>query len=273
MSPHSHRMEEKLALTEQQKMGRVEGLRKLIQGETDLKGIKTDDVYLERFLCGTNFNVEEAFKKMKSFYDLLLEYPDWFTKEAPVTKKTLIDEHIRILLNDCDIDGRPIYIVKLGNIDVGKMAMLDVIAVDDIWLEYLYNKDPEITGKGLCVIMDMADYSWKLLKWCRPENVKVGVQKILALPFEDFKVHIVNNSFFANALIKLVWPFLPEKLKKMVVFHDSMETLVKYIEPKILPLEYGGSQKVDSSKLYRELFQSNDEVLKSFKTYRSVEKF
>lgn len=51
---------------------------------------------------------------MKLFYETLLEFPEWFTKEPPIQYKKLIDRQSRLLSDVTDKDGRPIYIVKLG---------------------------------------------------------------------------------------------------------------------------------------------------------------
>lgn len=51
---------------------------------------------------------------MKTFYELLLEFPEWFTIDSPLKKKHIIEENIRVALPETDKEGRPIYLVKLG---------------------------------------------------------------------------------------------------------------------------------------------------------------
>lgn len=51
---------------------------------------------------------------MKTYYELILEYPDWYSKPAPLDKKSLIDKDLRIIIPQHDKEGRPIYIAKLG---------------------------------------------------------------------------------------------------------------------------------------------------------------
>ncbi|KAJ8960658.1 hypothetical protein NQ314_006050 [Rhamnusium bicolor] len=150
------------------------------------------------------------------FYELVLEYPDWFSQPAPLEKKSLIEKHIRVMIPECDKEGRPVYIVNIGNVDVDTMELIDVVAVDDIWIESILAKDPELSGKGLSVIVDIANYPWKMIRWMTPENIKLSVKKMQSLPFKDFRIHIVNKSFLIHATIKIIWPFLPSRLKDMV---------------------------------------------------------
>lgn len=51
------------------------------------------------------------------FYDLLLEYPEWFTKKGPLDKKRIIEENIRVQLGQFDKEGRPIFIAKMGKVN------------------------------------------------------------------------------------------------------------------------------------------------------------
>lgn len=44
----------------------------------------------------------------------MLECPEWYTKDGPLKFKNFIDKDIRIVLPDCDKEGRPIYLLKNG---------------------------------------------------------------------------------------------------------------------------------------------------------------
>lgn len=107
----------------------------------------------------------------------------------------------------------------LANCDVNKMTIYDIAEVDDIFLEFFHISDPLVAKKGVCTIIDIDNFSWRLLKWCAPQHSKVASKKMQALPFRDYRVHIVNESFVMQAAVKLVFPFLPEYIKKMVNIH------------------------------------------------------
>lgn len=91
---------------------------------------------------------------------------------------------------------------------------MDVVAVDDIWLESIFLHYP--TERGLCVIIDISKFPWKCFKWITPYNVKIAVKKIQTLPFKDFQFHVVKKHAMMHAVVKIIWPLLPEYLKQMV---------------------------------------------------------
>lgn len=53
--------------------------------------------------------------QLKNFYELLLEYPDWFTTIDPKEKSDVFNRDIRIIPGGCDKEGRIIFISKIGN--------------------------------------------------------------------------------------------------------------------------------------------------------------
>lgn len=253
----------------QKEDGALEHLRNLVE---NLDTTPSEN-YLQRFLYGANFNVDEAFKKLKIIHDHMLECPEWYTKDGPLKFKNFIDKDIRVVLPDCDKEGRPIYLLKNGNIEPSTTCMLDVVAVDDIWIEYILNKHPEAAAKGLCVIMDIKDQSWKLSRWIQPHNIRNSLKKVDNLPFKEYKVHVVNNSWWISIAIKLIWPFMPQRIKDMITFHfDDMNSFYEYIDKKVLPIEYGGLKEIKYAEIYDDLYKSNDEIFKSFSCYRNVKK-
>ncbi|XP_050309327.1 retinaldehyde-binding protein 1-like isoform X2 [Anthonomus grandis grandis] len=230
-----------------------------------------DQQFIERYLGGTNFDINAAFERIKANYQLILQYPEWFTKDQPISKKELIDKDIRIGIPETDKEGRPIYIVKIGNVDPSSMDLMDIIAVDDIWLESILMKNASETG--LCVVMDIDNLPFRALKWLTPHNVKTGLKKLQCLPFKDYRFHIVNDSIMFKAAINLIWPFVPENIKKMVKFHfNDRRSLHKFIDPVALPLEYGGTnEKIDYAEIREQLYAQNEQIFENFQTYRSVQ--
>lgn len=87
--------------------------------------------------------------------------------------------------------------------------------MDELWFE-LVTEEPETQAKGISILLDMNNYSLKLFKWLTPTNIRVGSAKADLFPSKEIIFHVVNTSMLVNAAIKLVWPFLSERIKKMV---------------------------------------------------------
>lgn len=115
-----------------------------------------------------------------------------------------------------------------GNLDVSKMELLDVVSVDDIWLESVILGNPEYAEKGLCVIIDIYNFSLKMIKWMTPDVVKKSVKKLQTFPFKEYRFHVVNNSYLIHAGIKLIMPFLPQYIKDMVSYQGTLVITSEY---------------------------------------------
>ncbi|KAJ8966896.1 hypothetical protein NQ317_003930 [Molorchus minor] len=134
----------------------------MLNGQEQLKNIKYEDVHLERYMYGSEFDVDAAFAKsyfqIVLFYDSLRNHPEWYQIVDPLDRMVIIEKDIRVMLPECDKEGRPIYISKNANVNVRTMTLPEVVSVDDIWLESLLANNPQITEKGLCVIVDIAKF-------------------------------------------------------------------------------------------------------------------
>lgn len=51
---------------------------------------------------------------MKEYYDLLLNYPDWFITTSPLEMREFVEMNFRYFIDGKDKEGRPIYVCKIG---------------------------------------------------------------------------------------------------------------------------------------------------------------
>ncbi|CAH1953935.1 unnamed protein product [Acanthoscelides obtectus] len=207
---------------------------------------------------------------MKSFYTFLQDSPEWFTTGCPIDKKELVDKDMRIVPKEYDKAGRPIYIFKLGKIDPRIMDLAeDVVPVDDFYLEALMLDDC-VAKKGLCVIVDIANFPWRVMKWLTPHNIAMCIKRILTMPIKEYRFHVVNDSFLIHAAIKIIWPFLPQYLKNSVLFHfGNLDGLQEHISKEVLPHEYAGNKEMDFD--YQQfIYEKNSLIAKSFKINRKM---
>lgn len=91
----------------------------------------------------------------------------------------------------------------------------DVIPVDDFFMEFLLATDPGFQN-GICVIVDVSNLPWNLLKWLTPGNIKIALRRIQAMPIKQYKFHVVNSSRILSIAVNIIWPFLPQQIKDEV---------------------------------------------------------
>jgi hypothetical protein len=109
-------------------------------------------------------------------------------------------------------------------------------------------------------------YSWKMMKWLAPGNVKVASTKADLLPIKHMEVHVVNSSSLMNAAVSIVFPMLSQSIKDQVHFHYSnFPSLHEHLGRDVLPVEYGGLQEnLRYDDLTNYLFKHEDYLNKSF---------
>lgn len=104
-----------------------------------------------------------------------------------------------------------------GNVDPSMDLLKEIIPVEEFWAEsYLTDPNSVLATKGVCIIFDIANFSWKLMKYATPHIIKMAVLKVQSLPIKDYKFHVVNDSFLVHSAIKIVWVFLPKFIQDSV---------------------------------------------------------
>lgn len=83
------------------------------------------------------------------------------------------------------------------------------------------------------------------------------------MPVRIEALHIVNNSWVFEIIFNIFKQFLHEKIIEKVYFHGSdMESLHKHLDPKYLPVTYGGSQPEYGAREWIDGFKKNEAILK-----------
>lgn len=218
----------------------IEELQELLKSEVKLY-INNDEKILLRFLYYADFDVTAAFQKMKSWFKLKFDNPNWFASQVLTDRQNLaMSRDVHCILQDRDPKGRRVYVLKLGNVVVGECEPWENFQVDDLWLELAMDEE-ETQKNGLVYIFDMKGLTLKYLRYFTPTNCKVASTKAENLPVRKLEYHVVNSGFLLNSMVTIVFPFLSGSTKENIFFHKSnWPSLHKHVPPEILPEEYGG---------------------------------
>lgn len=259
-------------LSEDDIRAKIDSLKQLVEENAKLESMRTDDKYLMRFLHSCKFEVDDAYKKMENLYNLVVNYPQFHQYDSPVESKHLVEDQMRFMLKARDKEGRSVYLCKIGNVDPSKCTVFDVIRLDDMWLESMMD-DPLTQAKGFSIVIDIKGYSFGLFRWLIPSTLQFGMKKVDCLPVADIKYHVVNTSFLLDASLKIVWPFLPSRIKESIKFHsNNWDSLHKYIDSSYLPPEYGGTADIDYDELNEEFLSKNKEIADKLDSYKFIVK-
>lgn len=98
---------------------------------------------------------------------------------------------------------------------------------------------------GEIIITDVQNYTFKhfLRALASPTTANVFTKYAQDVSQVEMKqVHILNPSWIMDKFMALMRPFVKKELLKMLKTHpQGYESLFQYIEPEILPIEYGGT--------------------------------
>ncbi|XP_046676256.1 alpha-tocopherol transfer protein-like isoform X2 [Homalodisca vitripennis] len=236
---------------ETQRVEALASLRTLVQDEKDLfVGSPIDDNLLLQYLHYANFNVDEAFEKMKVVYSLKAQNSEWYAhRRDPAVHDVILKKGVHLMLDNRDQLGRRIYLLRLGNLVYGAHEPHEMFQVDDLWLSLALDEE-ETQKNGLVMIFDMEGMPWKFLRYFTPHIVRVTTTKAENIPVRNIQFHVVNPGLLLHTVIQLVFPFLSQATKEQVFFHKKLEGLHAHVSPSALPVEYGGERPaLDPSSL------------------------
>ncbi|GBM91353.1 Clavesin-1, partial [Araneus ventricosus] len=123
-----------------------------------------------------------------------------------------------------------------------EMSYADFVAAGNLIAEYVLD-NPVTQINGYIGIWDFKGFSFKhFLPFCSPKHI-ILLSTLMQDRFPArFKIaYCVNCSPLVNKAWSLINPVLKEKFRKRIkIFGTDMSVLHQYLEPAILPTEYGG---------------------------------
>ncbi|XP_067134222.1 alpha-tocopherol transfer protein-like [Centruroides vittatus] len=202
---------------------------------------RMDDIFLLSFLRARKFDRERALKLLKSYYSVRERYPDYFQDHNPLAVKEALDMKIYGYLRQTDQEGRVIGIGKTRNWDPCKIHIKQLLKSTLMFYDMLLHEHV-MQVNGYIVIFDSEGLTWRHVIQLTPSVIHSIISIMLhSTPVRYKAIHIINVGKFVYLFMSAFMPFIPYKIKKRIHFHSSgMESLHKFIDPKYLPIEYGG---------------------------------
>ncbi|XP_055943726.1 alpha-tocopherol transfer protein-like isoform X2 [Argiope bruennichi] len=130
------------------------------------------------------------------------------------------------------------------------------IPLDDFIKLYLLTslqilRDPMAQINGFKTIFDMKDTNIHHLRHATLHNLYILYHLPLnCIPVRIKGLHVVNQTALVSLAWRILYPFLPEKIKKRTHFHSEPRKLLDYFPSSTLPVQYGGDlPEIDSTEL------------------------
>lgn len=169
-------------------------------------------------------------------------YPQWYQRidVAEPGFSGLTQSGCMLILKERDAFGRRVLLTRPQCFDFDRFSMNDVVRFGSTILDHMGNE--EVTQvAGFVYIIDGSQTSGKFLSLMPLEELKIVFKSFQeTCPLRLKHVFLINFSPVFVAIAEVLTKLLSEKLRKRITFIKSIDEMLKYIDPKILPKEYGG---------------------------------
>jgi hypothetical protein len=209
-----------------------------------LNSIDTDE-FLLRFLRVTNFDLNKAKEWLIHFWKYRTENPQWFTNRDLLKNPLMVDiaeTAYCVQLPKETKDQQLIFLMRVGHFDTTKYSLDDVtkyaFAVTDI-----LNTQSAAQLYGFIIILDFSNIKLQHLRQFTPDHTRRYVdcwEKMY--PVHLRQIHFYNYPSLFDPVLHLFRMFFAKDLKDKIHLHSrpANESLHQYIDPALLPSEYGG---------------------------------
>ena len=226
-------------------VNRAESLRQLRDWlhENPNIGAKTDDLSLLAFLRGCKFDLDRTRRKIREYYKMRAEVPEWFGNRDPGRPEILELLKLGVFVPlDKLHDNRHVVIIRTAAHDPKKHSQDDVFKVGKMILDVLAAENELLQIYGVVAIFDMKNVSLAHARQLPPARIKKAVNAWQNYHCRPKQLEFVNAPVYVNVLLNVFKSFMSKKLRGRVRVHfGGLETLREEMGEGILPAEYGGT--------------------------------
>ncbi|XP_044260972.1 alpha-tocopherol transfer protein-like [Tribolium madens] len=200
---------------------------------------QASELQLILFLQSCYYSIEGAKNAIDNFFTVRTLCPDIFgVPPIEILKRELSVGSINFLPEKTP-EGYAVVVMRLVDTKPEHYNCVNQINFMDMSL--MLKLHQEGTCNGVLAIMDMKGLSFGHLTRFNLVAIKKHLFYVQeAIPVRIKGIHHINLVPFTDKIIAMVKPFMKKELIDLLHFHNSMESLFKYVPKNILPKEYGG---------------------------------
>ncbi|XP_023212473.1 alpha-tocopherol transfer protein-like [Centruroides sculpturatus] len=238
------------------KQKELEEFRDMVLKETELNS-RTDDIFLLGFLRSRKYDKENALQLLRNYYSVRRHVKE-LKNLTPSALEHVLQENVMGYL--C-IDGEKFLgFGRASHWDTTKISAIDLGRCIMLYIDLALNIH-SFQVNGVSIIVDAKTVSWRHVVQLTPRVVKLLVSCFYkTLPVSYKSIHFVNMNAYLLGIHAMFRPLIPKKIRQRVHVHGSnMEALHKEIDPKYLPVEFGGTLNSFDWSSPNQLIMENEE--------------
>ncbi|XP_031331824.1 alpha-tocopherol transfer protein-like [Photinus pyralis] len=199
------------------------------------------DLQFAIFLHSCHWSMEQAKTTIDKFLTYRGAWPDFFAERNPNDPKVRVNMDVALcsFLPTRTAENYKILYARLMDTNVDKFSLSGFQKVFDMCM--MLELMQKGTFDGFVLISDLSNAS---IGHALKGDILVSRRILLylqeALPVRLKGIHVITTSAIRNLIVALVKPFLNKEVARLLHFHDSIESLCKFVPRELLPADLGG---------------------------------
>ncbi|KAI5647042.1 CRAL/TRIO domain-containing protein [Phthorimaea operculella] len=217
-------------------------MREWVQQNTDIRNVRTDDIFLLRFLRQKKFSIPMAQQTLLKYLSLKKYYLEYFTNldcDEPKLEEILRNGYIAVSPVR-DAKGRRVIVYDMGKFNATKFNCWDMCRAHALVYESLM-EDPVDQVCGFTHVGDGSGATAAHVTTWNPSDfarlMKWGEQ---SMPMRHKEFHIVNAPAALKYIIDFAVSKVTPKMAQRLHCHTNLKQLHKHMDPSCLPTTHGG---------------------------------
>ncbi|CAG7785419.1 unnamed protein product [Allacma fusca] len=220
----------------------LEQMRQWIRKTAFIKDCRLDANFLLRFLRNKKFSVPMAQETLLKYIAMRQQHTTWFQYSGVNDSAVMdfINRGIILVLPKRDQEGRRVILTSAGSIDPQLHTVESLIKAIMVVFEFLL-EDEVNQIRGFSHLMDQSGVTASHLVLWNPSELSrlIGACE-KSVPMRHKRVDVVSLPSWVNYILDFAKSLMSEKLRSRIWLHEDRAALLKKVDGKILPKEYGG---------------------------------
>uniref|UniRef100_A0A1A9V8R4 CRAL-TRIO domain-containing protein n=1 Tax=Glossina austeni TaxID=7395 RepID=A0A1A9V8R4_GLOAU len=247
-------------------------MQSLLKWLTDNPNInaRMDYENLAFFLRSCKYDLERTKKKIKCFYQMRADRPEWFSQRNPFLPEVqqLLELGVFLPIDGVDDEQRKVVVVRTAAHDPKLHTQNNVFKVSKMVLDLLLQMEIENCCRGIVAIFDMNGVQLGHALQLNPILIKRSVESWQAYPCQPKKLEFVNSPTHVNLVLNTFRVFMTSKMRSRVLVQKHGCS----IKCDNLPKELGGNGP-DYKELtikWKRLVEENSQFYQEDEKYKSI---
>ncbi|XP_045475490.1 retinol-binding protein pinta-like [Harmonia axyridis] len=222
----------------------LDELKKWAEENSNLH-VRTEEKYIVPFLRGCKYDVKKTKEKLKNFYLMRRDVPEWFSNRNPNLPQIqeLVKMGTFVVLKNT-YENKLVMVVRPTIPDPSIYDLDTIIKAGTMVLDIAVMEEELAQIYGVYAIIDLKNTGFRHVRQYTLTRIKNIVNTWHNYHCRPKKLMFINAPTFIHVVLNIFKSFMTQKLKKRIeVSYEGNSALEKAIDISILPKDYGGEKE------------------------------